>query len=396
LAATTGRTRLRYQPKARDYPQWVDVQEGCKVLRATFANVRLRLAGAALVLLAAVPAHGQESLKKVRIAFAGPSLSIAQPWLQMPGPLGYWRQEGLDVDVFVARGSLQAIQLLITGQADVVQINSWPLVQAATNNGILIREVMLNTVIDWQLVVPQDSPIKAVRDFKGKTIGTAGLPGMAFLKSYLKANGLDPDHDVQIVPTGAGVLAGQALTNKKVQGLFYRGSVISGLENGGFAFRSFTDPEWHRLPGYSMAVLQSTVTRDPTMLEGLVRGAAKASLFASTNPDCVVRLQWTNYPSTKPTGVDDETATKWDKRTLDLSLNNMKLAFDLSGGSEWGKSTPEQFARLQDIFLRGRLIAKKLVNPGSYIVAVPDFFQKANTFDHDAIVAQAKACDVKS
>ena len=83
-------------------------------------------------------------------------------------------------------------------------------------------------MIDWQLVVPQDSAIKTVRDFKGKTIGTAGLPGMAFLKSYLKASGLDPDRDVQIVPTGAGALAVQALTNKTVQGLFYRGSVIAG------------------------------------------------------------------------------------------------------------------------------------------------------------------------
>ena len=199
-------------------------------------RAKLRASGQwylALAFLAALPAHAEDPLKKVRIAFAGPALSIAQPWLQMPGPLGYWRQEGLDVDVFLARGSLQAIQLLIAGQADVVQINSWPLVQAATNNGILIRDLMLNTVIDWQLVVPQDSPIKTVRDFKGKTIGTSGLPGMAFLKSYLKAGGLDPDRDVQIVPTGAGMLAGQALANKKVQGLFYRGSVIAGLENSG-------------------------------------------------------------------------------------------------------------------------------------------------------------------
>jgi NitT/TauT family transport system substrate-binding protein len=349
-----------------------------------------------LAFLATLPAHAEDQLKKVRIAFAGPALSIAQPWLQMPGPLGYWRQEGLDVDVFVARGSLQAIQLLISGQADVVQINSWPLVQAATNNGILIRDLMLNTVIDWQLVVPQDSPIRTVRDFKGKTIGTAGLPGMAFLKSYLKANGLDPDHDVQIVPTGAGALAGQALTNKKVQGLFYRGSVIAGLENSGSVFRSFSDPEWRRLPGYSMATLQSKIARDPDMLEGLVRGAAKASLFAATNPECVVQLQWANYPATKPAGVDDEIAAKWDRRTLDLTLATMKMAFELSGGAEWGKSTREQFARLQDIFLRGRLIAKKLVNPADYTIGVPDFFRKANSFDHDAIVAQAKTCDGKS
>jgi NitT/TauT family transport system substrate-binding protein len=81
-------------------------------------------------------------------------------------------------------------------------------------------------------------------------------------------------------------MAAQALANDKVQGLFYRGSVIAALENTGLTFRTFLDPQWHRLPGYSLAALQSTIVRDAKMLEGLVRGAAKASLFAYTNPDC--------------------------------------------------------------------------------------------------------------
>ena len=365
-------------------------------LRPKFAAAGSGVAvGLLAALLGAFPVHAQAVLKKVKLAYGGPALNISQPWLELPGPLGYWRQEGLDMEVFAARGSLQAIQLLIAGQADVAQINSWPLVQAATNNGILIRDVMLNTVIDWVLVVPQDSSIKNIRDFKGKAIGTAGLGGMALLKSFVQAGGLDPDRDVAILPTGAGSMAAQALANDKVQGLFYRGSVIAALENTGLAFRSFLDPQWQRLPGYSLAALQSTIARDAKMLEGLVRGAAKASLFAYTHPDCARRIQWASYPATKPSGADEATLVKWDMHTLDASLASMKMAFDLSGGTEWGRATSEQFARLQEIYFRGRLIAKKLVNPADYIISVPDFFQKANTFDHDGIVAQAKGCDVK-
>ena len=47
------------------------------------------------------------------------------------------------------RGSLQAIQLLISGQADVVQINSWPLVQAATNNGVVWNFANNGTAYDF-------------------------------------------------------------------------------------------------------------------------------------------------------------------------------------------------------------------------------------------------------
>ena len=365
-------------------------------LHAKIAARSILAIGLAAALLAAAPAQAQTSLKKVKIAYGGQVLNISYPWLELPGALGYWRQEGLDVEVFIAQGSLQAIQLLVAGQADIAQINSAPLVQAATNNGIPIRDVMMNTVIDWSLVVPQDSPIQSIRDFKGKAIGTASLGsgGVALLKSFMQANGLDPEKDVQILPTGVGPMAVGALKSDKVQGLFYWGSAIAALENAGLTFRSFYDPEWHRLPDYSMAALQGTITRDPGMIEGVVRGAAKASLFAATNPDCARRVQWTAYPSTKPSGADEATLVKWDLHFLESSLAGMKLALDLSGGTEWGKTTPEQFARLQDVFLKTKLIEKTLAYAGDYIVDLPAFFQKANTFDHDAVVAQAKACNV--
>jgi NitT/TauT family transport system substrate-binding protein len=361
------------------------------------ALTRLVLAlGLAVSCLAPAALRAQQPLKKVKIAYGGQVLNISYPWLELPGALGYWREEGLDVEVFIAQGSLQAIQLLVAGQADVAQVNSAPLVQAAINNGIAIRDVMMNTVIDWSLVVPQDSSIKTISDFKGKAIGTASLGsgGVALLKSYMQANGLEPEKDFQILPTGVGPMAAGALKSDKVQGLFYWGSAIAALENTGLTFRSFFDPEWHRLPDYSMAALNDTILREPKMIEGVVRGAAKASLFALTNPDCARRVQWMKYPSTKPSGADESTLVKWDLHFLESSLAGMKLALDLSGGKEWGEVTPDQFALLQDVFLKTKLI-EKLGDPADYVIGISDFFSKANTFDHDAVVAQAKACDLK-
>ena len=357
------------------------------------------LIGSTLGLIAALatpPAFGQTPLKKVRIAYGGQGL-VMSPWLALPGPLGYWRQEGLEIELINTQGSLQAIQLLIGDRADLAQITSAPLVQAVTNNGMLIRDVMLNTIIDWSLVVLQDSPIQTIRDIKGKSIGTAGFGGggVSLLKSLLQSNGLDPDRDVTVYATGPVAQAAQALKTNKVQGLFYWASAIAGFENAGLALRRFTDPDWRRLPDFSLAALYGTIVRDPKMLEGLVRGAAKASLVALTNPDCARRVRWASNPAARPTDTDEAAAAKADLRALDATVNAMKLALDLSGGKEWGKSTPEQFARLQDILLRTKQIEKKLANPADYIIAVPDFFKNANTFDHDAVVAQAKACDAK-
>ena len=98
----------------------------------------------------------------------------------------------------------------------------------------------MNTVIEWSLVVPEDSTIKSVKDFKGKAIGTASLGsgGVALLKSFIESNGLNPDKDIEIVPIGIGPAALHALTSNRVQGMMYWGSAISSFENFGATRRS--------------------------------------------------------------------------------------------------------------------------------------------------------------
>jgi NitT/TauT family transport system substrate-binding protein len=346
--------------------------------------------------LVASPATAQDK-PKIKIAYGGHLLNIAYPWLEMPAGLKYWTQEGYDVDVFIAQSSLQAIQLLVAGQADIAQVNSGPLVQAAVKNNIPIQDIMMNTVIEWSLVVLEDSPIKSVKDFKGKAIGTAslGTGGVALLKSFMEANGINPEKDIQILPVGVGPLALQALKTDKVQGLIYWGSAIAAFENFGAKFRRFYDPHWHELPDFSLVALKGTIEQKPKAMEAVVRGSAKGSLFAMTNPDCARKVQWAYRPASKPTGADEAKLIKNDLHYLEASLAGMKLALNLSGGKEWGKTTPAQFNKLQDFLLRTKQIDKKLPNSADLVIGIPNFFEKANNFDHEAVKKQAMVCDVK-
>jgi NitT/TauT family transport system substrate-binding protein len=184
----------------------------------------------------------------------------------------------------------------------------------------------------------------------------------------------------------------QALKADRVQGLIYWGSAIAAFENFGGRFRKFFDPEWRQLPDFSMVALQATIERDPKMIEAVVRGAAKASLFALTSPDCARQVQWKHWPASKPGGADEATLVKWDLNYLDSTLAGMTPALEMGGGKLWGKTTPEQFARLQDFLVKTKLIDKTLADPADYVIGVPDFFEKANAFDHDAVVAQARQC----
>ena len=61
--------------------------------------------------------------------------------------------------------------------------------------------------------VLEDGPIKDVKDLKGKTVGVFSLAtgGIAFMKSYMRANGMDPDKDIQLVAVGLGAPPIEAL-----------------------------------------------------------------------------------------------------------------------------------------------------------------------------------------
>ena len=340
-------------------------------------------------------AHAQPAPKKIRIAMGARVINVAYPWLTMPQPLEYWKQEGLDVEVLAVGGSLEAIQQLAAGNVDFAQVNSSVVVQANANNKMSLRSVMLNTVNDWSVVALEDGSIKSMKDFKGKSIGVPALStgGMPMLKELLQSNGLVPDTDVSIVAVGYGAPAWQAIKSDKVQGLMFFQAAIAGFENLGGKFRYFHGADWRQQPDFSLNTLQSTIDKDPKMVEGIVHGAAKGAVFSLANPDCTRRVQWKTWPGTKPTGqgVDEETKVKWDANNLRAQQTGMVEAFKLGGGKLWGNYRPQDYAVLQEFMLRANLIKEKVPNE-SLIVALPDFFEKANAFDHAAIEAQAKAC----
>jgi NitT/TauT family transport system substrate-binding protein len=359
-------------------------------------GLRLLPLAAALIALGASAAAAQTppALKKIRIAIGTRVVGITYPWLNLPRALGYWREAGYDVEVLPVGGSLEAIQQLVGGNVDLVQVNSSVIVLANAKNGLALRAVMLNTVNDWSVVALADGPIQDMRDFKGKAIGVPALStgGMPLLQSLLRANGLAPETDVQIIAVGFGAPAFQAIRSDKVQGLLFFQSAITSFENAGGAFRYFHGDDWRQQPDFALATQQATIERDPQMVEAIVRGSAMASVFAAANPDCVRRLQWAHWPDTKPSGAPDEaTAVRWDANNLQAQMTGMTQAFELSGGRLWGAYLPEEAGVLQDFMLASKQIDKALP-AASYVVALPSFFERVNDFDPAPIKLQAESC----
>jgi NitT/TauT family transport system substrate-binding protein len=349
---------------------------------------------AGLALTVGAQAQTPTAPKKVRIAIGTRVVNIAYPWLTMPAALGYWKAEGYDVEVVPMGGSLEAVQQLVAGNVDFVQINSGVVVQSNVNNKLALRSVLLSTVNDWSVVAVEGGPIRDVKDFKGKSIGVPALStgGMPLLKEFLRANGLEPDVDVSIVAVGFGAPAYEAIRSNKVQGLLFFQAAITGFENAGGKFRYFHGADWRQQPDFTLATNQKTIDADPAMVEAIARGALKGLRFALASPDCTRRVHWKRWPDTRPSGAPDEaTQIKWDLANLDAQLSGVKQAYALSGSKYWGAYTPQEYGTLQDFLVRAELIKSKLPAE-SYIVGIPGFYEKINAFDAKAIQTQAEAC----
>ena len=335
-------------------------------------------------------------LKKVKIAVGTTVLNVGYPWLTLPLALDYWKAEGYDVEVLPVGASLQALQQMVAGNVDFAQLNSSVVIQANVVNGIPARVVMNNGVIDWSLATLEDGPIKDVRDLKGKTIGVFSLAtgGIAFMKSYMRQNGMDPDKDVNLVAVGLGAPPVEALRTGKVQALLFWASANATFENAGLKLRYLRGADWRKFPDFTFSTLQKTIDGDPAMVEAIARGAAKATILAWANADCARRMHWSRWPSTKPTGVDDTTAARYDMNNQKAQLDSMTDAFQMNGGKLVGNATVDAYTRIQNFMLEAKLIEKTLP-ADTYMVTIPSFYDKINNFDAAAVRAQAANCPVK-
>src|SRR5437868_12477187 len=132
----------------------------------------------AILTAAAVGAAvGQDKpLKKVVFALTTKDISVGHAaHSSLPQALGYWKDEGLDVEVASVEGSAAGLQQLGSGNIQIVSLGPEEIL-IGREKGVKIKGfyVQARETI-YRLVVPADSPLQKVADLRGKTIGVPAL-----------------------------------------------------------------------------------------------------------------------------------------------------------------------------------------------------------------------------
>src|SRR5574341_879311 len=144
-----------------------------------------------LIFTAAAQAHGQT----VRGAFPSPSIQILP--MMVAAERGFYKREGLELELVFVRGASTAVQALLANQIQFIFTigPQMPAVWEGNDIMILAQQVGRPT---FSMVVTPD--INRVADLKGKKLGvTFGGSTAAGTKALLELNKLNPDKDVEYI-----------------------------------------------------------------------------------------------------------------------------------------------------------------------------------------------------
>jgi NitT/TauT family transport system substrate-binding protein len=198
------------------------------------ASLPALVAGVFAALTACSVASAQTAkpeLARVRLAVGGKPALFYLP-LTIVERLGYFRDEGLDVEISDFPGGGRALQALIGGSADVVAGSYDHTIQMHAKGQPIIAIVQLGRFPGFVFGVLTDRKYDGPADLKGMKIGiTAPGSSTHFMAMLLLAQaGLKPD-DVAFVGVGASASAVAAVRRGEIDALVNTDPMISLLES---------------------------------------------------------------------------------------------------------------------------------------------------------------------
>src|SRR6266511_3379838 len=217
----------------------------------------------------------------ITVRVAVPTLSMVVIAFTAAKEKGYYRDEGLDVDLVVMRDTL-GISALIGGNADFASMSGAGL--TAILGGVPLRFAFSSFYrpMFWLYAKPEFQDIKAL---KGKRIGVTGLGSGPdnLLRETLKRNGLEGGRDAVILALGLPSTVAAALRSGTVDAGTISPPFNFTVKDAGFReLVSFLKEDFVELQG-SILAHEKLLQSDPALVEKFVRGTVKGLRYAREN-----------------------------------------------------------------------------------------------------------------
>lgn len=254
---------------------------------------------------------------------------------------GFWKQEGLEVEMVGFRGTHEAISAVAAKQLEMGTIMTVGVVLAASRGAPLTLVASLNQKAWWSLYVQADSPYKKPEDLKGKKLGVTSLHDItgAYGRFLNKALGLN----LRLVGAGGSVERFAALQAGAVEAtvggaggpsarLIFEGKLRELLSITDYAPKPFEE--------YHIFARNDLMENSPGAVRKTVRGMLKVMNFLAEN------RPWTAEKIKAKFGIPEALAQ------LEYDIN-----FKGTGGE--GRTDPKVLQNVRDFLVEYDVIAKE-------------------------------------
>jgi len=228
----------------------------------------------------------QSISQPVRGAFPSPSIQILP--MMVAAERGFYKREGLELELVFVRGAATAVQALLANQIHFIFSvgPQMPAVWEGNDIILLAQQVGRPT---FSLVVTPD--IQKIADLKGKKLGvTFGGSTAAGTKALLELNKINPDKDVEYI----GLPGNEPKIAAMKQGIISAAllappadylAMKSGLKRLVSLADIFKDTAFTGL-----AATRKTINENPQMVKRMVRAIVRSVIYTRDNPEDALQV----------------------------------------------------------------------------------------------------------
>src|SRR5690349_1991651 len=273
--------------------------------------MRALAALAAVAMLAGTAAAQAPEKKKITIAVGGKNLFYYLP-LTVAERQGYFKDEGLEVEIPDFAGGARALQAMVGGSADMVSGAYEHTINMAAKKQPIKAVVLQMKFSAMALAMSKEraAKFKSAKDMKGWKVGVTA-PGSStnmYVNNLLAKDGLKPT-DISVVGVGTGAGAVAALEKGELDALVNLDPVLTQLESTGkfvTLFDTRTEKGMKDVYGgdYMASVIYVTdefVKKNPNTVQAVVNAMVRADKWiAKATPQEIVELMPAEFKSGNP------------------------------------------------------------------------------------------------
>lgn len=336
-------------------------------------------------------AEGDDAPEEVQeVTFAAATCSAYYYNMHIAFNLGFFEEEGIDVNMECIDGSSAVGQQMAAGNAETGGAGTAAFLPLYEQGTPMYPFFMTDYGLAYDIVVPGPSDIQDVAGLKGKKIGISALAGaeVPVVRALLAEEGIDPNSGAQLIEIGEDPGAARlALERGRVDAVAASAGDLGALIQTGVDARSvISDAQKEQLSGFPAGALFATeeIKDDTDFLGRLGRAVAKGFLVGYANEDAAICIMAEEIPEDF---VDPEAG----RASLEGALEFTTAPQDDDGTYQfsYGNDDVDLWNAYIELYANGGVLEEPF-DMEPYIVDVND---QINDFDQAEIVEMAEGLE---